>query len=351
MMGTAAARRSERATVFVAELATRPPFALLVLDEVHVAPAAVFRTVVRRIAAHCVLGLTATLVREDGHVDDLRLIVGPRLYGAAWADLEASGHIARATCYEVRCAMGGDYAAASAAAAAPAVRARLWGLNPGKLHACRALLAHHEARGDKVLVFCETLFVLAAYARLLARPALYGATPVAEREFLLERFRDPASDVRCLLLSSVGDNSINLPGASVIIQVSGLFGSRRQEAQRLGRILRPKTGAGAVNDASFYTLVATGTDEEAYARRRQAYVGGQGYAFAVVRAVAHAPIAQYVAPAGDVSPTEAADILLACLDVPAPVEPKAPKPTVVRRLYTRAPKAHPLFAARKRRKK
>ena len=277
---------------------------LMLLDEVHVVPAQTFRRVLAVCNAHCKLGLTATLVREDDLITDLNFLIGPKLYEANWMDLTKHGHLANVQCVEVWCPMtaafyreylrhGGKGAAAGGDAGGPEearpraggdarTRRLLYVMNPTKFRACEYLVHYHEQRGDKVIVFSDDVFALLQYARALGRPAVYGATKEAERQAVLGSFRFNAL-VNTVCLSKVGDVAIDLPEANVIVQVSSHFGSRRQEAQRLGRILRAKPGAdGDGFNAFFYTLVSTDTAEMFYSAKRQQYLVDQGYTFKVV---------------------------------------------------------------------
>ena len=256
-----------------------------------------FRKVLSSCNAHCKLGLTATLVREDDLITDLNFLIGPKLYEANWMDLTHAGHLANVQCVEVWCPMTapfyreylrhggaglGNKESGIVVSGAGRTRRLLYVLNPTKFRACEYLVHFHEKRGDKVIVFSDDVFALLAYARALERPAIYGATKESERQAVLGSFRfNPLVNTVCL--SKVGDVAIDLPEANVIVQVSSHFGSRRQEAQRLGRILRPKASAeGGGFNAFFYTLVSTDTTEMFYSTKRQQYLVDQGYTFKVV---------------------------------------------------------------------
>jgi len=273
---------------------------LMILDEVHVVPAETFRKVLGVCNAHCKLGLTATLVREDDLITDLNFLIGPKLYEANWMDLTRAGHLANVQCVEVWCPMAAEFyreylraggagvvdgrEAPPDAAGGGSARTRrlLYVMNPNKFRACEYLVRYHERRGDKVIVFSDDVFALLRYARALKRPAIYGATKESERQAVLGSFRFNAA-VNTVCLSKVGDVAIDLPEANVIVQVSSHFGSRRQEAQRLGRILRAKPSAdGDGFNAFFYTLVSTDTTEMFYSTKRQQYLVDQGYTFKVV---------------------------------------------------------------------
>ena len=256
---------------------------LLVLDEVHVTPASAFRRIVNRVKAHCKLGLTATLVREDELIQDLSFLIGPKLYEANWMDLTEQGFLARVSCQEIRCPMTEEFMAEYLRCDQRSLLKHLLvSLNPNKFRACEYLMHYHEQSGDKVLIFCDNILAIEYYASVLKREFIHGGVPDAKRLRLLGQFQNSPA-VNTLLISKVGDVAIDLPEANVIIQVSGHYGSRRQEAQRLGRILRAKPNTNPRNfNAHFYTLISPDTDEQYYANRRQRYLVDQGYAFKVV---------------------------------------------------------------------
>ncbi|DAZ92559.1 TPA: hypothetical protein N0F65_012789 [Lagenidium giganteum] len=254
----------------------------ILLDEVHVVPAKMFRKVIGSIACHCKLGLTATLVREDDLIGDLNFLIGPKLYEANWMDLTQSGFLANVSCVEVWCPMTSEFYREYLKETKNARRrALLYVANPNKFTAAEFLIQYHEKRGDKILLFSDDVFALRLYATKLNKGYIYGGTGERERMRLLQSFRaSPLVNVICI--SKVGDTSIDLPEANVIIQVSSHFGSRRQEAQRLGRILRPKANATGGFNAFFYTLISTDTSEMFYSNKRQQYLVDQGYTFKVV---------------------------------------------------------------------
>ncbi|ETV82401.1 hypothetical protein H257_05051 [Aphanomyces astaci] len=254
----------------------------ILLDEVHVVPAKMFRKVIGSIACHCKLGLTATLVREDDLIGDLNFLIGPKLYEANWMDLTQSGFLANVSCVEVWCPMTGPfYAEYLKENVSARKRALLYVANPNKFSAAEYLIKYHEDRGDKILLFSDDVFALRLYATKLQKGFIYGGTGERERMRLLQSFRS-SPHVNVICISKVGDTSIDLPEANVIIQVSSHFGSRRQEAQRLGRILRPKANATGGFNAFFYTLISTDTHEMYYSNKRQQYLVDQGYTFKVV---------------------------------------------------------------------
>lgn len=232
---------------------------LLLMDEVHVVPAKMFRRVIGSVKAHCRLGLTATLVREDDLISDLNFLIGPKLYEANWMDLTAQGYLANVQCVEVWCPMTGPFMKEYLMASNARLKQLLYVMNPSKLRATEFLVRFHEERGDKIIVFSDLVYSLKLYADMLKRPMIYGETPERERQAILGLFRT-SDALRTICISKVGDTSIDLPEANVIIQVSSHFGSRRQEAQRLGRILRPKSftqqdGSNrSTFNAFFYTL-------------------------------------------------------------------------------------------------
>lgn len=259
---------------------TSREWGFIILDEVHVVPAAMFRRVVTTIAAHTKLGLTATLVREDDKIDDLNFLIGPKLYEANWMDLANKGHIAKVQCAEVWCSMTGEFY--QEYLLADRVRKMLLPImNPTKFQACQFLLDYHERRGDKIIVFSDNVYALKAYALKLGKPFIYGATPQAERMQILKNFQYNDA-VNTIFLSKVGDTSIDLPEATCLIQISSHFGSRRQEAQRLGRILRAKRRNDEGFNAFFYSLVSKDTMEMHYSTKRQAFLVDQGYTFKVI---------------------------------------------------------------------
>jgi DNA excision repair protein ERCC-3 len=244
------------------------PWGLIIYDEVHLVPAPIFQ-LTAQLQARRRLGLTATLVREDGRETDVFALIGPKRYEVGWRTLEHTGHIATATCFEVRVAMSAGRAHAYALAE-PRAQPRLAAANPTKLAAMHALIERHA--GERILIMGTYLDSLQVAARELGAPLVSGATPHKERERIYNAFR--SGETRTLVLSRVGNFAIDLPEASVLIQLSGTLGSRQEEAQRLGRILRPKPGG-----ASFYTIVTRHSCEEDLAMHRQLFLTEQGYRF------------------------------------------------------------------------
>ncbi|KAG5645553.1 transcription factor TFIIH complex ERCC-3 subunit [Asterophora parasitica] len=262
------------------EFLTSREWGFILLDEVHVVPAAMFRRVVTTIKAHSKLGLTATLVREDDKIADLNYMIGPKLYEANWMDLAAKGHIANVQCAEVWCPMTPEFYREYLREQSRK-RMLLYCMNPNKFQACQFLIKYHEDRGDKVIVFSDNVYALEAYAKRLGKPFIHGGTGQVERMRVLSFFQHDAK-VNTIFLSKVGDTSIDLPEATCLIQISSHFGSRRQEAQRLGRILRAKRRNDEGFNAFFYSLVSKDTQEMFYSTKRQQFLIDQGYAFKVI---------------------------------------------------------------------
>jgi DNA excision repair protein ERCC-3 len=256
-------------------LFSRQNFGLVVYDEVHLLPAPVFR-VTADLQARRRLGLTATLVREDGKEDEVFCLIGPKRCDVPWKVLENQGFIAAAACVEVRVPLDPPLRTIYASADARG-KYRVASENPAKIMVVDKLIARHE--GGRVLVIGQYLDQLVALARHLGAPLITGKTPVVERERLYAGFR--SGEIHLLVVSKVGNFAIDLPDANVAIQVSGTFGSRQEEAQRLGRVLRPKADGGP---AHFYALVSAETREQDFARKRQLFLTEQGYAYSIVSA-------------------------------------------------------------------
>jgi DNA excision repair protein ERCC-3 len=248
---------------------------LVIYDEVHLLPAPIFRFTAD-LQARRRLGLTATLVREDGREGDVFSLIGPKRYDAPWKDIEAQGWIAPADCTEVRVTLT-DAERMAYATSEPEERYRVAATARTKLPVVRKLVERHD--GDQVLVIGGYIDQLHALGEYLDAPIVQGATTNKERERLFEAFRN--GEVPTLVISKVGNFSIDLPEAAVAIQVSGTFGSRQEEAQRLGRILRPKADG---RQAHFYTVVARDTIDTEYAAHRQRFLAEQGYAYTIVDA-------------------------------------------------------------------
>ena len=255
------------------DLFDKGAFGLIVYDEVHLLPAPVFRATAG-IQARRRLGLTATLVREDGRADEVFSLIGPKRYELPWKQLERQGFLAPARCVEVRVPLSGPREQRYAAAGARA-QIRIAADNEQKDAIVGALLDLHG--NDRVLVIGQYLEQLQHLATVFRLPLITGQTPNGERERLYAAFR--RGELRRLVVSKVGNFAIDLPDANVAIQVSGTFGSRQEEAQRLGRVLRPKADGGP---ASFYTLVSADTREQEFVKRRQLFLTEQGYAYEVL---------------------------------------------------------------------
>lgn len=254
---------------------------IMVLDEVHTIPAKMFRRVLTLVQSHCKLGLTATLVREDDKIADLNFLIGPKLYEANWLELQKNGYIARVQCAEVWCPMTAEFYREYLTAKV-SKKMLLYVMNPSKFRMCQFLVHYHEKRGDKTIVFSDNVFALKHYAKTMNKPYIYGPTLQNERIQILQNFKFNPK-VNTIFVSKVADTSFDLPEANVLIQISSHGGSRRQEAQRLGRILRAKKGSFAEEyNAFFYTLVSQDTMEMSYSRKRQRFLVNQGYAYKVI---------------------------------------------------------------------
>ena len=260
---------------------TNQEWGLMLLDEVHTIPAKMFRRVLSIVQAHTKLGLTATLVREDDKIADLNFLIGPKLYEANWLELQRSGYIAKVSCAEVWCPMTPEFYR-EYLSTKTSKRPLFFVMNPNKFRACQFLIKYHEKRNDKIIVFSDNVFALKYYAMAMQKPYIYGQTSIGERMQLINNFKYNPK-VATIFVSKVADTSFDLPEANVLIQISSHGGSRRQEAQRLGRILRAKKGAIAEEyNAFFYSLVSQDTMEMHYSRKRQRFLVDQGYSYKVV---------------------------------------------------------------------
>ncbi len=248
---------------------------LIIYDEVHLLPAPVFR-VTATIQARRRLGLTATLIREDGREGDVFSLIGPKKYDVPWRELETKGWIASASCTEVRVALPDDKTRMEYAVADHRAKYRIASENEAKDDVIAELLSQYQ--DQRVLVIGQYLTQLRRIAERFDLPIITGSTGTAEREELYDKFR--SGEVRHLVLSKVGNFAIDLPDANVLIQVSGTFGSRQEEAQRLGRILRPKSSGDG--DAHFFTLVSRDTRELDFAHHRQMFLTEQGYTYEIL---------------------------------------------------------------------
>ncbi|KAI8361704.1 P-loop containing nucleoside triphosphate hydrolase protein [Blakeslea trispora] len=284
---------------------------LIILDEVHCVPANNFAKAIAKIKAKVRLGLTATMLREDERIGDLETLVGPTLYHAKWKELADKGYIAKVICTQVESDMTSlvhethdnvqSQSNGGLLGHSHHLKTLLAILNPKKMQICQRLIQYHEAKGDKVLVYCDHIDALKLYAEKIGRPFIYGGTPTDEARQLLSRFQIDvpetegeeltwneiatrrslkAKQVNTLFLSRIGDTSLDLPAATVLIQVSSHFGSRRQEAQRLGRVLRAKKRNEKGFYSRFYTLVTNDTHEVTFSEKRRQFLEedcGYGY--------------------------------------------------------------------------
>jgi DNA excision repair protein ERCC-3 len=255
------------------ELLDARDWGLVVYDEVHLLPAPIFR-MTADLQARRRLGLTATLVREDGREGDVFSLIGPKRFDAPWKDIEAQGYIAPADCVEVRVTLT-DSERLTYAMAEPEDRYRFASTTMSKTRVVERLVARHK--GEQMLVIGQYLDQLDDLGERLDAPVIKGETTVKERERLFEAFRN--GEVSLLVVSKVANFSIDLPEAAVAVQVSGTFGSRQEEAQRLGRILRPKADG---RSARFYAVTARDTLDQEYAAHRQRFLAEQGYAYRIV---------------------------------------------------------------------
>lgn len=257
------------------ELFDSRDWGLIIYDEVHLLPAPVFR-MAADLQSRRRLGLTATLVREDGREDDVFSLIGPKRYDAPWKELEMAGYIATAECVEVRTTLSEDERL-TYATAETRERYRLAACSRGKLRAVETLLAQHA--GQQTLIIGAYVDQLEEIAERTGAPLIHGKTSTKKREEAFQAFRE--GEISTLVVSKVANFSIDLPEAAVAIQVSGTFGSRQEEAQRLGRLLRPKQDGA---EAIFYTIVARDTLDAEYAVHRQRFLAEQGYAYRLVDA-------------------------------------------------------------------
>ncbi len=248
---------------------------LIIYDEVHLLPAPIFRFTAD-IQSRRRLGLTATLVREDGMEGEVFSLIGPKRFDVPWKEIESQGYIAPAQCVEVRVNLS-ETERLSYATAEPEERYRFCATTRTKRNVVESLVAHHA--GEQILVIGQYIDQLDELSEVLGVPLIKGETPVKEREILFNRFR--SGEVSCLVVSKVANFSIDLPDATIAIQVSGAFGSRQEEAQRLGRILRPKSDG---RSATFYSVVSRDTIDQDFAQNRQRFLAEQGYAYKIIDA-------------------------------------------------------------------
>lgn len=255
------------------ELLNAKDWGLVIYDEVHLLPAPIFK-MTADLQARRRLGLTATLVREDGKEGDVFSLIGPKRYDAPWKDIEAQGYIAPANCFEVRIDLPDDerleYAVAN-----QDDRYRIAATSETKIPVIKQILHRHP--GEQALIIGQYLDQIAEVAAALQIESITGETPVDRREELFELFRQGA--ISTLVVSKVANFSVDLPEASVAIQISGSYGSRQEEAQRLGRLLRPKADG---KSASFYSLIARDTVDQDFAQNRQRFLAEQGYSYEIL---------------------------------------------------------------------
>lgn len=263
------------------------PWGLIIYDEVHLLPAPMFR-LTASLQARRRLGLTATLIREDGRAEDVFALIGPKRFDMPWKVLEQEGWIATASCREIRVALPQAQREAYAAAE-DAERVRISAENPAKIPVVEDLLTAHQH--DLVLIIGQYLNQLERIADHLRAPLITGKTPNREREQLYDDFR--AGRIPVLIVSKVGNFAIDLPDANVAIQISGTFGSRQEEAQRLGRILRPKRDGSM---ATFYSIVSEDSKEQDFAQKRQLFLCEQGYRYEIAHAGADGAPRERLAP-------------------------------------------------------
>ncbi len=263
--------RRDKADAFVHyDIFNSENWGLIIYDEVHLLPAPVFKFTAE-LQARRRLGLTATLVREDGNEKDVFALIGPKKFDVPWKVLEKQGWIATANCVEIRVPLP-DAEQMQYFSSEPKDQIRIAYENPAKLDVVRELLAAHK--GERVLILAQYLTQIERFAEEFSLPVITGSTPNKKRDVLYDAFRK--GDIDVLILSKVGNFAIDLPDAMVAIQVSGSFGSRQEEAQRLGRVLRPKKNG---EQATFYSVVSRETREVDFAMKRQLFLAEQGYPY------------------------------------------------------------------------
>jgi len=248
---------------------------LIIYDEVHLLPAPIFRFTAD-IQSRRRLGLTATLVREDGMEGEVFSLIGPKRFDVPWKEIEAQGYIAPAECIEVRVNLT-ETERLAYATAEPENRYRNCATTRTKRDVVEALVEKHV--DDQVLVIGQYIDQLDELSEVLGAPLIKGETPIKEREILFNKFR--SGEIKCLVVSKVANFSIDLPDATIAIQVSGAFGSRQEEAQRLGRILRPKSDG---RGATFYSVISRDTIDQDFAQNRQRFLAEQGYSYRIIDA-------------------------------------------------------------------
>ena len=265
-------RRKKTSSFVHFDLFNSQNWGLIIYDEVHLLPAPVFQYTAN-IQARRRLGLTATLIREDGRENDVFTLIGPKKFDVPWKDLERQGWIATARCIEIRVDLP-DAEKLRSLSQTLRDQIRMAYENSAKLPVARKLIERH--REDRILVLGQYLTQLHAFAEDFSAPIITGATPNKKRDELYDQFR--RGEIRLLILSKVGNFAIDLPDANVAIQISGAFGSRQEEAQRLGRILRPKKQG---EQATFYSIVTRESKEIDFAMNRQLFLTEQGYSYEI----------------------------------------------------------------------
>jgi DNA excision repair protein ERCC-3 len=255
------------------ELLNAKDWGLIIYDEVHLLPAPIFK-MTADLQARRRLGLTATLVREDGKEGDVFSLIGPKRFDAPWKEIEAEGYIAPAECFEIRIDLP-EEERLNYAIAEQDERYRMAATSKVKIPVIEKLLLKHK--GEPTLIIGQYLDQIDEVANMIGVPKITGETPITERERLFEAFRTGEEPI--LVVSKVANFSIDLPEASVAIQISGSYGSRQEEAQRLGRLLRPKADG---RTASFYTLIARDTIDQDFAQNRQRFLAEQGYSYQIL---------------------------------------------------------------------
>jgi DNA repair helicase Rad25 len=245
---------------------------ICVLDEVHLAPAKIFRTVTNSINCHIKIGLTATMVREDELVTEIPFLVGPTLFNLDIFTLRTFNHIAPVECTEITIPLTEVFGEKFFVEDDSQVRTMLWTCNPNKLRVVYELMQKHVKENNKVMVFCDNLFALHVYQEILRCPKIEGSTPTAERLQIIKKFKEVGGN--CVLFSTVGDQSIDLPEADVVIQLALTDGSRMQEGQRIGRVQRSYRDK---KKAFFYSLISDATEEFNYAQKRRMFLHENGY--------------------------------------------------------------------------
>uniref|UniRef100_A0A6B2KZC3 DNA 3'-5' helicase n=1 Tax=Arcella intermedia TaxID=1963864 RepID=A0A6B2KZC3_9EUKA len=264
-------KRSDNAHTMMDNIKERE-WGLMLLDEVHLVPAKIFRKVTNQIRSHIKLGLTATMVREDELIADLPHLVGPKLYELDIFTLRMHKYISPVECVELHCSMTDSFMRAYSASKSKEEEQLLYSTNPNKTRVVWSLINYHIEKKHRIMVFCDNLFCLEFYTSIIKRDKIDGNTTQDERSRILRKFRETAGE--CILFSQVGDQSIDLPEADVVIQVALMHGGRMQEGQRIGRIQRYQEEKAT---GYFYSLVSDGTREVKFAKKRRNFLQDHGY--------------------------------------------------------------------------